>query len=137
MIKYILAVSSFVFCISADIAAQTDTLQQKAHKRNKQAIRNKPDRAKKDFSNYRNIFDLIRSEIHNVKVEGTHVFSIKGQSFSLSAEVLYDVDGMIVTDISFVRPAEVERIEYIDDAGASAYGMNGSNGIIKIWMRKI
>ena len=67
-----------------------------------------------------------------MRVEGPHVYTIKGQSFSLSAEVLYDVDGMILSDISFIMPVEVEKIEYIDDSGAAvAYGMRGANGVIK------
>jgi hypothetical protein len=94
------------------------------------------DRAPKDYSKYQDIFDLIRGEITNVKVEGTNVYSIKGLSFSLTSQVLYDVDGMILSDISFVTPSEVEKIEYFDDSEASAYGMRGANGVIKIKLRK-
>ncbi len=90
----------------------------------------------KDYSHYQDIYELIRCEIPQVKVDGTNVYSISGLSFSLSAQVLYDVDGMILSDISFVMPVEVERIEYINDSGATAYGMRGANGIIKIGLRK-
>jgi hypothetical protein len=110
--------------------------QSKGKKPNKRAINNIPNRVKKDYSKYQNIFEMIQCEIPNVKVEGTNVYTIKGLSFSLSAQVLYDVDGMIVSDISYVRPVEVEKIEYIDDAGAAAYGMRGANGVIKIILRK-
>ena len=71
-----------------------------------------------------------------MKVEGTNVYTTKGLSFSLSPQVLYELDGMIVSDISFVFPVEVEKIDYIDDAGASAYGMRGANGVIRILLRK-
>jgi len=110
--------------------------QPKGQKPNKRAINKTPNRVEKDYSKYQNIFELIRGEIHQVKVEGTNVYTIKGLSFSLTAQVLYDVDGMILSDISFVLPVEVEKIEYIDDAGAAAYGMRGANGVIKIILRK-
>jgi len=110
--------------------------QPEGQKSNKRAINKTPNRVEKDYSKYQNIFELIRCEIPNVKVEGTNVYTTKGLSFSLPAQVLYDVDGMIVSDISYVMPVEVEKIEYIDDAGASAYGMRGANGVIKIILRK-
>jgi hypothetical protein len=120
-----------------EIAVTNADLPQKSKQEPaKQSSKKTPGPGKKDYSKYQDIFDLIRSEINNVRVEATHVYTIKGQSFSLSAEVLYDVDGMILSDISFIVPVEVEKIEYIDDSGAAAYGMRGANGVIKIKLRK-
>ncbi len=121
-----------------DISAINAAILQepKEHKRTKQAISKTPDRVNKDYSKYQNIYELIRCEIRNVKVEGTNVYTTLGLSFSLSAQVLYDVDGMVISDISFVVPREVKKIEYIDDAGAAAYGVRGANGVIKITLGK-
>jgi hypothetical protein len=94
-------------------------------------VRKYAPKPQKNYSMYQNIFELIRVEIPTVKVEGTSVYSIKGLSFSLSAQVLYDVDGMIVSDISYVAPVEVEKIEYIDDS-CNGIRHAGANGIIKI-----
>jgi hypothetical protein len=121
-----------------DISAINAAIPQepKGHKRTKQAINKTPDRVNKDYSKYQNIFELIRCEIPNVKVEGTNVYTTLGLSFSLSPQVLYDVDGMIISDISFLVPREVKTIVYIDDAGAASYGMQGANGVIKITLGK-
>ena len=155
MAKYLLAVFCIVCFITATTEAQSEKLgttaetppdlnstkadiaqQPKEHKSKRQTINKTSNRAAKDYSKYQNIFELIRSEIPGVKVEGTNVYTTKGLSFSLSSQVLYDVDDMIVSDISYVAPVEVEKIDYIDDAGAAAYGMRGANGVIKIILRK-
>ena len=51
-----------------------------------------------------------------------------------SADPLYVVDGVQVgTDADFVNPADIERIEILKDASATAiYGSAGANGVVMI-----
>jgi predicted glycoside hydrolase/deacetylase ChbG (UPF0249 family) len=90
----------------------------------------------KEYTRYQDIYDLIRNEIYSVRVTGKNVYSNKTNSFSLSQQVLYDVDDVITSDISYITPVEVKSIEYLDGPSAAAYGVRGANGIIKITLRK-
>ncbi len=46
---------------------------------------------------------------------------------------LFIVDGMFVSDISFLNPADIERMDVLKDASATAiYGSRGSNGVVII-----
>ncbi len=46
---------------------------------------------------------------------------------------LFIVDGIFVDDISFINPADIERMDVLKDASATAvYGSRGSNGVILI-----
>jgi hypothetical protein len=93
-------------------------------------------RGQRNFSNYTSIYDIIQSEFSTLKVVGTEVHTSKTTSIYLSQQVLYVVDGMIVSDISYISPADVVKIEFVDDASAAEYGMRGANGILKIALRK-
>jgi len=94
-----------------------------------------PSKVEKDYSHYQNIFELIRGEITNVRVAGTAVYSIKAISFSLSSQVLYVVDDTVISDISFISPVNVKKIEYLEDTYAADYGMRGANGVIRITLK--
>jgi hypothetical protein len=89
----------------------------------------------KDYSKYQNVFELIRAEISNVRVSGTNVYSIKAISFSMSPQVLYVVNDMVVNDISYISPSEITKIVYLEDNEASDYGIRGANGVLKITLR--
>ena len=92
-------------------------------------------KGEKNYNRYQNIFDLIRGEISNVRVVGTSVYSVKAISFSMSAQVLYVVDDTIISDISYISPVMVKKIEYLDGIYASDYGMRGANGVIRITLK--
>jgi hypothetical protein len=93
-------------------------------------------KGQKDYSNYTSIYNIIQNEFTNLKVVGTEVHTVRTTSFYLSQQVLYVVDGMIVSDISYISPIEVVKIEFIDDASAAEYGMRGANGVLKITLKK-
>jgi hypothetical protein len=101
-----------------------------------EALKKYPVKGQKDYSKYSDIFALISTEIVNVRVVGTNVYTTKALSFSMSPQVLYVVDDMIISDISFISPAEVQKIEFFDDNRSSEYGMRGANGVLKITLRK-
>jgi hypothetical protein len=89
----------------------------------------------KDYSRYKSIYELISSEIYNVRVKGTSVVNTKVRSFDASPQVLFVVDGVIVSDISYINPDYVKDIEFIDDVGTTLYGSKGANGVLKITLK--
>lgn len=84
--------------------------------------------------------DVAVIELHKEQptrnIKGSEVLTSKTTSFSVSQQGLYAVDGMIVSDISYISPADVIKIEFVDDALAAEYGMRGADGVLKITLRK-
>lgn len=101
----------------------------------RQAINSAKQKKEKDYSNYLSIYELISSEIYNVRVTGSTVYNKKVRSFNSNPQVLYVVDGKVVSDISFVLPTDVKTIEFIDDVGATMWGVQGANGVLKITLK--
>jgi ribosomal protein S3AE len=89
----------------------------------------------KDYSKYNSIFQLIASEVYDVRVNGTSVYNKKIKSMDLNPLVLYVVDDKIVTDITNINPVDVKSIEFIDDVGTTMYGAKGANGVLKIYLK--
>lgn len=89
----------------------------------------------KDYSTYQSIYELISSEIYNVTVEGTIIYNKKNVSLTSEPRVLCVVDGKVVRDISFVVPANVKSIEFIDDVGMTMWGVQGANGVLSITLK--
>ncbi|GAA4300233.1 SusC/RagA family TonB-linked outer membrane protein [Aestuariibaculum suncheonense] len=51
--------------------------------------------------------------------------------FTPGQNPLFIVDGIFVDDISFLNPADIERMDVLKDASATAiYGSRGSNGVV-------
>ena len=46
------------------------------------------------------------------------------------------MDGVTVSDISFVNPRDVKTIDVIKDGSASIYGIRGANGVILITTKR-
>lgn len=65
------------------------------------------------------------------------VVRIRGIGTFGDASPLYVVDGMLTDDITFLNPNDIERIDVLKDASASAiYGSRGANGVILITTKK-
>ncbi|TXF89971.1 TonB-dependent receptor [Neolewinella aurantiaca] len=59
------------------------------------------------------------------------IFRIRGVGTLNNADPLFVVDGMILSDISFLNPRDVESVSVLKDASATAiYGARGANGVI-------
>jgi hypothetical protein len=101
----------------------------------KEAINTHPAKGEKDYSIYSNIYELIDNEIHNVTVNGRSVLTKKVQTLNLTKQVLYIVDGVETTDISYIYPFNVKSIRYSDGVDASMYGIRGANGVILITLK--
>jgi len=89
----------------------------------------------KDYSKYKSIYDLIASEIYNVRINGNTIVNTKLRSFDRTPEVLLVVNDKIVSDISYIIPVDVKSIEFIDDVGTTLYGSMGANGVLKITLK--
>ncbi|MFV0378062.1 MAG: TonB-dependent receptor [Mangrovibacterium sp.] len=56
---------------------------------------------------------------------------VRGQNSLNSGNPLYVVDGVIVDDIDFLNPQDIEKIDILKDASSTAiYGSRGSNGVV-------
>lgn len=88
-----------------------------------------------DFSQYSNMYDLIKGRFAGVSVQGNGDIVIRGaNSINLSNSALIVVDG-VVTDSSILQaisPSNVKSINIIKDGGSAIYGSRGANGVILI-----
>ncbi len=61
---------------------------------------------------------------------------VRGIGTVNNADPLYVVDGILLTDISFLNPADIKSLEVLKDASATAiYGSRGANGVVLISTR--
>ncbi|MFH0841499.1 MAG: TonB-dependent receptor plug domain-containing protein [Bacteroidota bacterium] len=85
-----------------------------------------------DYSSFINIYDLLRSKFPGVEVIGEKVY-IRGSSTLVGGtDPLFIVDGVFVQSIGFIHPGIVKSVDVLKGNAASAYGVNGSNGVIII-----
>ncbi|WP_207424521.1 TonB-dependent receptor [Desertivirga brevis] len=57
--------------------------------------------------------------------------TIRGQNSLAGGSPLYVVDGVIVSDVSFLNPQDIAKMDVLKDAASTAiYGSRGSNGVI-------
>ena len=65
------------------------------------------------------------------------VIRIRGTGTLNNSNPFYVVDGMLLDDISFLNPNDVESVEVLKDASATAiYGSRGANGVIIVTTKK-
>ena len=90
-----------------------------------------------DFCNYTDVISLIKGRFPGVTIKnsssGTPGVYIRGsKSLYGDTEALYVVDGIRVSDVSFVNPCEIATIDVLKDGGAALYGSDASNGVVVI-----
>jgi hypothetical protein len=92
-----------------------------------------------DYSNYSDVFQLLKNKFFNVLVSEEDVW-IKGGGISIShgdpglIKPLFIVNGIIVNDISNISPSEIKYIS-AERTKTSLYGSRGAGGIIKIKLK--
>lgn len=87
------------------------------------------------YASYTNMYELLKGAVPGVQVSGTRI-TIQGiNSFNLSTEPLFIVDGMQVGSIADVQPIQVESVEVLKGAAAAIYGSRGANGVIMIKLK--
>ena len=92
-----------------------------------------------DFCNYPDIFSLLRANFPEVQeiggaggTQGVYVRGQKSLSSNAQNEAVYEVDKMIVSDISFVNTCEIASIEIMKSGGTGRYGTQAVNGVVII-----
>ncbi len=62
---------------------------------------------------------------------------IRGQNSLNGGGPLYVVDGIVTSDINFLNPSDIQRIDILKDASSTAiYGSRGSNGVVIIQTKR-
>lgn len=100
--------------------------------------------------------DIIKSQSFNAleglkgKAAGVNIFSNTGQpggemrvvirglaTINASANPLYVVDGVIMSNFQFLNPNDIQSIEVLKDASSAAiYGARGANGVILVTTKR-
>ena len=92
-----------------------------------------------DFSQYSNMYDLIRGRFAGVVVQPNGDIIIRGvNSLNLSSAALIVIDG-IPSDKSVlesISPINVKSINVIKDGSSAIYGSRGANGVVVIETKK-
>lgn len=91
-----------------------------------------------DFSQYSNMYDLIRGRFAGVTVSDNEIIIRGVNSLNSSSAALIVVDG-IPTDgsiLSSLPPTQVKSINVLKDASSAIYGARGANGVVLIETRK-
>jgi TonB-dependent starch-binding outer membrane protein SusC len=98
---------------------------------------NKINASQNNYSAYNTIYDMIAGTVPGVRVIGKSINIQNSTSFvNASTEPLFVLDGMVVSDISSIPPAQVKSIEILKGSSAAIYGSRGANGVILITLRQ-
>ncbi len=87
-----------------------------------------------DFSQYSNMYELIRGRFAGVQVINGEII-IRGQnSINSSSAALIVVDGVPSDDsiLNSLPPVQVKSINIIKDGSSAIYGSRGANGVVLI-----
>ena len=85
-----------------------------------------------DFSQYADIYDIIRGRFPGVQISGGEIIIRGISTFIGSNAALLVVDGVVVSEGSFasIATTDVASINVLKGAGASIYGARGANGVV-------
>lgn len=91
---------------------------------------------KTESQTYSDMYDYLRGRVAGVTVTSDKRILIRGiGTNSDSTDPLILVDGVQVTDLSTLNPADVQSVDVIKDGSSAIYGMQGANGVIIIKTR--
>jgi hypothetical protein len=86
----------------------------------------------KKMNTYSDIYQMIRTEVPGVTLNGRNVQIQQGHSFIGSSNALIVVNGVIVNDIGYISPLDVKSITVLKRSEATIYGERGTNGVLVI-----
>ena len=92
-----------------------------------------------DFSQYSNMYDLMRGRFAGVQIQSNGDIIIRGQnSINLSSAALIIVDGVQVDKsvMGTLVPSQIKSVNIIKDGSAAIYGARGANGVVLIDTKK-
>lgn len=85
-----------------------------------------------DFSQYTDIYDIIRGRFTGVQISGGEII-IRGRQTILGSDAaLLVVDGVVVDESFFASlpTTDIASINVLKDAAAAIYGARGANGVV-------
>ena len=87
-----------------------------------------------DFSQYSNMYDLIRGRFANVQIANNEIIIRGVNSINSSSAALIIIDGVPTnySVLNAISPTHVKSISVIKDGSAAIYGSRGSNGVLII-----
>ena len=91
-----------------------------------------------DFSQYRNIYDIIDGRFSGVQIVNGEIIIRGINSLMGSSAALIVVDGIAADNsvLETIAPIEVKNISILKDGGAAIYGSRGANGVVIIETKK-
>lgn len=90
----------------------------------------------KEMVTYANMYDYLRGRVPGVQVSPDGSIIIRGVSTnSGQTDPLILVDGVEVTSLDGIDPANVQSVEVLKDGTSAMYGARGQNGVILITTR--
>ena len=88
---------------------------------------------KTESQTYSDMYAYLRGRVPGVTVTSDNRIIIRGIGTNSDAtDPLILVDGVQVTDLSSINPADVKSVDVIKDGSSAIYGMQGANGVIII-----
>jgi TonB-dependent SusC/RagA subfamily outer membrane receptor len=85
---------------------------------------------------YKDIYEYLQGKVPGVEIVGTSI-RIRGLSTPTgNPDALVILDGMEVSDVSDVNPADIASVEVLKDSESTLYGMRGANGVVIITTKK-
>ena len=88
---------------------------------------------KTDAQTYSSIYDYLRGRVPGVMVTSDNRIIIRGiGTNSDNTDPLILVDGVEMSDLSGINPADVQSVDVIKDGSSAIYGMRGANGVVII-----
>jgi TonB-dependent SusC/RagA subfamily outer membrane receptor len=87
-----------------------------------------------DFSQYSNMYDLIKGRFAGVQVANGQIIIRGVNSINSSTAALIVIDGIPVDGaaLNSIPPIQVKSINVIKDGSAAIYGSRGANGVVVI-----
>lgn len=87
-----------------------------------------------DFSQYSNMYDLIRGRFAGVQIMNGEIIIRGINSINSSSAALIVVDGITSNNgiLNSIPPAQVKSINIIKDGSSAIYGSRGANGVVLI-----
>ena len=88
---------------------------------------------KRDAQTYTDMYAYLRGRVPGLMVTSDNRIIIRGIGTNSDAtDPLILVDGVPVSDLSTLNPADVKSVDVIKDGSSAIYGMQGANGVIII-----
>lgn len=93
---------------------------------------------KDNFSNYSDMYQLIRGSFPGVQVKGKDIIIRGANSVNNSGTALIVVDGAMVDSgvLDRISPFDVKSIDVLKDGASAIYGTRGTNGVVLITTKK-